>query len=507
MRKEKKNTRLGLNIALGVLLATWSLLLALLIFIYALRLQGYEDFQDWQDRDKPKVSATPLPSVQPPATGTPMPTPTQGAEPSVTEAPSPMPSGTLTPTAAPTPTPTPTPTPAGLLGLVVSGDESIDADIRRQAVSFAGDAVKELAYEVYTVENYLSVVFHKAEEFEGESVEVLLPLVYDLTAKKQVTGSELIKESYFAIIKERLQTYAAENFPASEGSEFITYAEVYQEEDYRKFYLTGDSLVFWFDGNTLLPEGQKPFTYAVSLEEAKAFFHYNLDGTESGIAIRELDPKAKMVAFTFDDGPAYKYDLDIKLVELFKKYNGRATFFFLGDRIAGSFRGKVQQVYEAGFEVASHTWSHTVDFGSSREDRKAIMWQEFNQTNLVIAEVTGHAPDYVRLPGGTAGKWPKEFPVPIINWNVDSIDYRDKSKTNGATLIYNRLKEEDIQDGSIILLHSIYQNSYDATEKLLEYLDAQGFEFVTVSELFYYKGVELEDGVVYYDGFGRTTAE
>ena len=42
----------------------------------------------------------------------------------------------------------------------------------------------------------------------------------------------------------------------------------------------------------------------------------------------EVDPNKKMIAFTLDDGPHKTNTL--KVVEMFEKYNGRATFFELG---------------------------------------------------------------------------------------------------------------------------------------------------------------------------------
>ena len=331
-------------------------------------------------------------------------------------------------------------------------------------------------------------------------------MVYDLEAEQQIFGSDLIKESYFAVIKERLQTYVAEKFPSAEGTAFITYHEVFKPEDYQKFYMTEDSLVFWFEENTLLPDGQKPFAYTVSLEEAKAFFHYNLDGTKSGIAIRELDPDKPMLAFTFDDGPAYKDDVDLKLIELFAQYDGRATFFFVGNRMTGtSTKNVVKQVYEAGFEVGSHTYTHTVNFGTTAgEADQPDMWKEYNKTNMQIASITGHAPDYVRLPGGAVGKLARELPSPFVNWNNDSLDYKYKNDSNGGQKIADQMMAKRYKDGDIILFHSIYQTSYESMVILLEYLDEKGYQFVTLSELFYYKGIKLQDGVIHYDGKGDT---
>ncbi|MBE5951759.1 MAG: hypothetical protein E7260_09245 [Lachnospiraceae bacterium] len=438
-------------------------------------------------------------------------TPTVATNPVATMTPAatsmPMPTVMASWTVAPSPTATPTPFMSFWDTQVFSGDETVDAAIRCQAEQFAGDETTELIYDVYPVGNYISVVFRRKQLFEGEEVECLFPLVYNLTTKEQVTGSDLVKECYFAIIKERLQFFAAEHFPASEETDFITYKEIYQVEDYQKFYMTEDCFVFWFDANTLLAEGQKPFSYEVPLEEAETFFYYNLDGSKRGIAIRELDPDRPMIAFTFDDGPqfvkgSYLDIVDLKLVNLFQEYEGKATFFFLGDRIREKYKSSYakipQMVYDAGFEVGSHTYSHTIDFSSNRDDRKEDMWKEFNATNALIAKTTGCAPDYIRLPGGSVGKWAKEFPMPIINWSIDSVDYKEKGKGNGAEIIARRMKEKTYHDGDIILFHSIYDNSYEAVAELLEYLSEQGFQFVTLSELFYYKGVTPENGKVYH---------
>ena len=41
----------------------------------------------------------------------------------------------------------------------------------------------------------------------------------------------------------------------------------------------------------------------------------------------------------------------------------------------------------------------------------------------------------------------------------------------------------NVEDGDIILMHEIYQNTYEATCIILARLHEMGFEFVTVTEL------------------------
>lgn len=516
MKDAKKKGKKALNVAIYILLGTWIVLLALLAAIYWLRLQGYNSFKEWQERDQKVeqtggpavITAVPtgMPEKEDGVTLTPIPTREPSATPEATVTPTVTPEPTITPEPTETPTPTVTPTPVPVMVIepenavklsveelaetAFTGMETTDENIRAQAMEFAKE-VECLTCETYVVGNYYSVVFRKNDDYDGEEAEYLLPMVYDLSTGEQVTGSKLIKESYFAVVKERLQKVVADMFPEEADSSFVTYAESYQPEDYQKFYLTEEHLVFYFDEKSLTENRHKPFTYVTKLAEAKAFFYFNLDGTTNGIAIRKLDPEKPMIAFTYDDGPAYKYDLDRKLMDLFEQYDGRLTFFFLGDRISGSFKKVVRESYERGHEVASHTYSH-INMGTAKPE---VVWPEINKTNLKIAEVTGHVADYVRLPGGTNGKYLSNLPMPIINWDIDTIDWRDKDKD----IIFERMKQK-AKDGGIVLIHSIHLSSYEASELLIPWLAEQGYQFVTLSELFYYKGVVPENGVE-YDGF------
>jgi len=498
MSRTRKNGRRAMRIAMYILLVTWILLLALLVAIYMLRLQGYDTFKEWMNRNQTQEVLQPdvptLPPTQAPTPETPR--QTQAPLPTMTPTPTPTPLPTSTPTPSPTltptpgPTATPVPTEPPVRTMVFSGNEMVDRELRWHAEELFG-IEDEVCYAGYETGVFYSNVFQK----DG----VIYPSVYNLLTGKQVTGSDLMKETYFAVVKERLQTYVADKFPEEAGDEFISYNQVYEAEDYQKFYLTEDKVVFCFDAGTLT-QNHPAFTYSTELSEAEAFFKTKLDGTANTPYIRELDPNAKMIAITFDDGPHPK--VEEYILELFEKYNGRATFFFLGHRIDEWYPKSPAEVYAAGHEVASHTYSHSLNFASA--GAKDI-WQEINKTNLTIAKGTGYAPDYVRFPGGSFGKRSIKVPMIKVNWNMDSVDYKEKNKKDGADIIFNRLKNSSkLGDGSIVLMHSIYENSYEGIALFVEYLVNQGYELVTLSELFYYKGLEPDYGEVYLDGLGTT---
>ena len=78
----------------------------------------------------------------------------------------------------------------------------------------------------------------------------------------------------------------------------------------------------------------------------------------------------------------------------------------------------------------------------------------------------------------------------FIMWDVDSLDW----KTHNTTAILNEVKKE-VKPGSIILMHDIHQTSVNSLPKVIEYLQGQGYSFVTVSELL---GNHVKPHEIYY---------
>lgn len=210
-------------------------------------------------------------------------------------------------------------------------------------------------------------------------------------------------------------------------------------------------------------------------------------GTES-----EIEPPApkKRVAITYDDGPAFDNDtvqrLTYKLVDEFAKYGGTATFFVVGNRINAKTGEAMQYAHEHGFEYAIHAYTHNIYFDECPEQEYL---NELRQTEHAIGKYIDAEVTLLRAPGGHITKERALLGgYPVINWSIDTEDWRYKSRTDAATIeanvnaiVENALR--NVEDGDIILMHEIYQNTYEATCIILERLDAMGFEFVTVTEL------------------------
>ena len=86
----------------------------------------------------------------------------------------------------------------------------------------------------------------------------------------------------------------------------------------------------------------------------------------------------------------------------------------------------------------------------------------------------------------------KQSKYSVIMWDVDTedwkykyyatSDYSDEEKAERVDTIVNNVMN-NVREGSIILMHDIYESTYDATVIILEKLYAEGYEVVTVSEL------------------------
>ena len=216
---------------------------------------------------------------------------------------------------------------------------------------------------------------------------------------------------------------------------------------------------------------------------------------------QEVEPPRKRVAFTYDDGP-HNVRTEMIVDEL-DKYGFHATFFVVGNRVDGTeYNGgdAMRYAIKHGNEIGIHGYTHDYYYNKCSDK---IYASELNDTKAAIREQkSGYKVKLMRPIGGAISKSRiEDCPYSVILWDVDSEDWKykytkgDSDKTcreKVDTIVENVL--DNIEDGSIVLMHDIYESTYDATVILLERLDEMGYEVVTVSELL---GDELEPGRLY----------
>lgn len=200
-------------------------------------------------------------------------------------------------------------------------------------------------------------------------------------------------------------------------------------------------------------------------------------------------PKSKAVAITFDDGPSTVNTP--KILEVLKKYNVKATFFVLGNRVE---KGKdlIRQEIEMGCEIANHSWDHS---NLSKMSMKKVN-KQYDRTAKLVKEVAGYDIQLLRPPyGAISDKMRKKLKHPMILWSIDTLDWKYH---NGKKEF--RVVKKNVSDGDIILMHDIHAETADGLEKIIPWLIEQDYEFLTVSELMERKGIKLKNGKVYASG-------
>jgi len=197
-------------------------------------------------------------------------------------------------------------------------------------------------------------------------------------------------------------------------------------------------------------------------------------------------PNKGYIALTFDDGP-YAPTTNILLDKL-KEYNVKATFFMLGSRVE-KYAETVKRVYAEGHQVGNHSYSHK-NLTKVDEHQFNI---EVNQTNDMIQKITGEKPSVIRPPYGANNDIiNKKIDMPIINWNVDTMDWKNKNSKMLKDHVLNNLK-----DGNIILMHDIHKTTIDGIIDIIDDIHNMGYRMVTITELAKIKGETLENGKVY----------
>ena len=199
----------------------------------------------------------------------------------------------------------------------------------------------------------------------------------------------------------------------------------------------------------------------------------------------------KLIALTFDDGPSAYTE---GLLDTLEQRGAAATFFMCGNNGGygvARYGALVERMLAIGCEPGNHSYGHP-DFSklSAAQMRSQIADVEAILYRQAGAEYT----EVVRIPyGGNTAAIKSAVPRPLIRWSIDPYDWKYR---NADTVCRNVLNSAF--DGGIILLHDIHRTSVEAVPAIIDGLRAQGYELVTVSELFRRRGVELQAGQTYF---------
>lgn len=180
----------------------------------------------------------------------------------------------------------------------------------------------------------------------------------------------------------------------------------------------------------------------------------------------------RQIALTFDDGPHEIYTE--RLLDGLKKRGVPATFFLMGESIEGK-EALVRRMQEEGHLIGNHSFRH-IQLTHAGEE---VVCQAVEETEQIIENITGARPLYLRPP---YGDWNESLEcrmdLTTVFWTVDSLDWKLK---NTSRIVKRVVKEAE--DGDIVLMHDIFPTSVEAALQIVDQLQAEGFQFVTVDAL------------------------
>lgn len=243
------------------------------------------------------------------------------------------------------------------------------------------------------------------------------------------------------------------------------------------WYIEPVMTVYAEDGRTLI----------IPKRELEAYLNVGWYKSRADFPLRDVP----MVALTFDDGPS---KFTPRILDSLEKHGAKATFFVIG-RSARANPAIVKRAYDLGMEIGNHTMNHP----DLKKLSASGIKNELSKAENAVVSATGAAPTLIRPPYGNYNKTVSSVAnAPLILWSIDTLDWktRDADKTVDTVL-------KEVKDGSIILMHDLYESSADAAARLIPELISRGYRLVTVSEMAEAKGYSLNNGTAYRSFYGK----
>ncbi len=198
---------------------------------------------------------------------------------------------------------------------------------------------------------------------------------------------------------------------------------------------------------------------------------------ERKLPIYRVKTDEKKIAISFDC--AWGTDYTDTLLSVMEKENVKSTFFMV-EFWTVKHGDYVKKIVEHGHEIGTHSKTHPE---MSKLDRSAIE-SELKSSSLAIENITGKKVELFRAPFGDYDdlliETAKDLGLFTIQWDVDSLDWKDLSASEITERVVKNAKE-----GSIVLFHNQGKHTAEALPGIIAKLKDKGFTFVSIGELIY----------------------
>ena len=206
-------------------------------------------------------------------------------------------------------------------------------------------------------------------------------------------------------------------------------------------------------------------------------------GENRKLPIYRVRTDEKKIAISFDC--AWGVDYTDALLSVMEKEQVKCTFFMV-EFWTEKHPDYVKKIFDAGHEIGTHSATHPY---MSKLDRDTII-KELSSSISAIEEITGKKVELFRAPYGDYNdrliKTARELNLYTIQWDVDSLDWKDLSAKQICDRVIKRVKS-----GSIVLFHNQGLNTAQALPTIISELKGKGYEFVKISDLIYRENYQM----------------
>ncbi|MBQ9728140.1 MAG: polysaccharide deacetylase family protein [Clostridia bacterium] len=200
-------------------------------------------------------------------------------------------------------------------------------------------------------------------------------------------------------------------------------------------------------------------------------------GSNRALPIYSVERTDKKIAISFDC--AWGVEHTDAILKAMEQNDVKCTFFAVQFWVE-KYPEYVKKIVEAGHEMGTHSRTHSYMSKLSEEQIR----DELTTSSQAIEKITGQKVTLFRPPYGDYDdllvNTTRSMELYPIQWDVDSLDWKNLSATEIALRIVNGAK-----DGSIILCHNNGLHTAEALPLVFSTLQNRGYTFVPISELIY----------------------
>jgi len=204
----------------------------------------------------------------------------------------------------------------------------------------------------------------------------------------------------------------------------------------------------------------------------------NGDKSRAPQAVYKVDTQEKKIALTFDI--SWGETRATPILDILKEKNVNKATFFLSSPWSQRHPDIVKRILKDGHEIGSHGHKHDNYTKYSEEEMRS----QIGKAHTILTELTGKKPNLIRMPNGDFDKRvlrvAADMGYTVVQWDTDSKDWMNP----GVDVIIKNVLSK-AHPGDIVLLHASdsCKQTHLALPTIIDRLRAQGYQFVTVSEL------------------------